>query len=625
MKSIRRWFGLLAVVWAGLTVGIGLTAQPPVSETCGEMVRLALQTAGDACQATGRNQVCYGHVSGALIPRSEAQSVAWEQVGDTASLTAIEGFTLSPLDETTDQWGVAVMQVQASLPDTLPGQNVTMVLFGDVTIEDAVDDQARIDGQTLAAANVRLSPSTTGVVVGSIPADSPVIITGQTLNRAGETWLRIKYEDYRTRTGWVLADLVQVDLAALPSVEADSLVYNPMQAFYLRTGLGAPQCGEVPTDGVMVQTPEGAGLINLNVNGASISLGSTAFLTNQTTSDGTGALAVTLLEGQGIVESQGVTRVLVPGSQTTITLDETNQASSIPSRPAAYDPAEFSAYQAHLTERGVELPPPAADSQIEAQNPTSQPNQPPRQPPTCEDTDGDGACDTCNDRNRNGICDGLECIDRDGDGICNSCQDRNRNGVCDFDECLDADGDGRCDERCFDLNENGICDGQEPGQECQDRNNNGVCDRDECLDADGDGRCDEACMDRNNNGICDRDECLDADGDGVCDEACIDSDGNGRCDRDECRANPTLPICPDLDGGGDEGTCDELVDGGSCDDEPEPTICLPNDPRPVCTGCADQNGDGICDINQCIDRDGDGRCDCADLNQNGVCDGQEKP
>lgn len=600
MKSIRRWFGVLAVVCAGLTVGVSLTAQPPVSETCGEMVRMALQTAGTACQATGRNQVCYGNLSGELIPRSEAQPVAWEQVGDTAALTDIEGFTLSPLNETTDQWGVAVMQVQASLPDTLPGQNVTMVLFGDVTIEDAVDDQARIDGQTLAAANVRLSPSTTGVVVGSIPADSPIVVTGQTLNRAGETWLRVKYEDYRTRTGWVLSDLVQVDLAALPSVEADSLVYNPMQAFYLRTGLGAPQCGEVPTDGVMVQTPEGAGLINLNVNGANISLGSTAFLTNKPSDGGTGELAVTLLEGQGIVESQGVTRVLVPGSETTITLDESNQAASIPSRPTAYDPTQFSAYQADLTERGVELPPPAAEGQIEAQNPTTSSDEPIREIPDCDDVDDDGVCDGCPDRNRNGVCDGLECIDRDGDTVCDSCPDRNRNGVCDFDECLDENADGICDERCFDLNENGICDGQEQDEECQDRNRNGICDRDECLDADGDG---------------------------VCDEACIDSDGNGRCDRDECRADPTLPICPDLDGsgGGDEGSCDELVDGGSCETEPDPNICLPNDPRPVCTGCADQNRDGICDINQCIDRDGDGRCDCADLNQNGVCDGQEKP
>lgn len=570
-------------------MAVVIAAQPPGLDNCGVMVRQALAEVDEVCSSTGRNQVCYGHLLGDITPQESVQKPEWDSVGDIADLTAIQTIDLSPLNPDSEEWGVAVMQVQASLPDSLPGQNVTMLLFGDVEIQDAVTDQARIDALTLAAANIRLSPSTDGLVIGSLPANSPLIVTGWTVNSANETWLRVKYEDYRTRTGWTFAELVEVDRAELPEVPADSLVYNPMQAFYFKAGLGSPQCAEVPTDGVMVQTPDGAGLINLNVNGVHVSLGSTAFLSTTRPSDDTSetpqALQVTLFEGQGVITSEGVTRVLVPGSQTEVILDDQGNAASIPSRPEPYNAEKFEVYDSQLEGQGVELPPPADEYDIETVNPTTT-DESQFDLPVCEDTDSDGSCDTCQDRNENGTCDKLECVDVDSDGTCEGCRDGNGNGVCDYQECLDANDDGICDKFCYDLNQNDICDGQE--QDCQDRNNNGICDRDECLDSDGDG---------------------------VCDKACIDSDNNNLCDLAECRNDPTLPICQ-VEG------CTDADEDGICD-AIDPAICLPGDTRPVCTGCEDRNNDEICDSEQCIDKDGDGDCDCKDINQNGICDGQE--
>src|SRR5690606_20836366 len=132
-------------------------------------------------------------------------------------------------------WGVALMQIQANLPDTLPGQNVTFLLFGDVTIEEEVGEQARVEAAVNTAANLRLAPSATSPVVGSVAGAAPVTATGQTVNQLGETWVRVRYEDYRTATGWILAALVDVDLAALPDVPSDSLTMSPMQAFYFKT------------------------------------------------------------------------------------------------------------------------------------------------------------------------------------------------------------------------------------------------------------------------------------------------------------------------------------------------------------------------------------------------------
>lgn len=588
-RWVRRFLGIGATTWMGLVMAVVIAAQPPGLDDCGVMVQQALVAAGDACAGTGRNQVCYGNLLGAITPQDAVSAPEWDSVGDIADLTDVQTIDLSPLNPDTNEWGVAVMQVQASLPDSLPGQNVTMLMFGDVEIEDAVDDPVRLEAATLAPANIRLSPTTSGIVIGSLPAGTPVVVTGQTLNAKGEIWVRLKYEDYRTRTGWTFSGLVSADLALLPEVAADSLVYNPMQAFYFKTGLGSPQCAEVPTDGVMVQTPEGAGLINLNVNGVHVSLGSTAFLNttrpSEAAPDTPQALQVTLFEGQGVITSEGVTRVLVPGSQTEVILDEQGQAAGIPSRPEPYDAEQFSIYDTQLESQGVELPAPADDAEIEAQNPTSDDDSR-FDLPVCEDTDADGTCDTCRDRNQNGVCDGLECVDVDGDGTCEGCRDGNGNGVCDYQECLDSDDDGVCDMFCYDLNNNDVCDGQE--NECNDRNNNGICDRDECLDADGDG---------------------------VCEQNCIDSDGNRLCDLAECKADPTLPICQV------EGCTDADADG-ICD-AIDPAICLAGDTRPVCTGCEDRNDDEICDIDQCIDKDGDGDCDCKDVNQNGICDGQE--
>jgi hypothetical protein len=52
----------------------------------------------------------------------------------------MQSLVLSNMDETVSGWGIALMRLQADLPDTLPGQNVTVLLFGDVEIEDAGGD-----------------------------------------------------------------------------------------------------------------------------------------------------------------------------------------------------------------------------------------------------------------------------------------------------------------------------------------------------------------------------------------------------------------------------------------------------------------------------------------------------
>lgn len=117
-----------------------LNTDAPVAETCPTIVQTALETTDSACEDTGRNQACYGNVRLDVEAREGVAPFTFEQQGDRVDLAAVRSLTLSSMNESSREWGVAVMKVQADLPDTLPGQNVTFLLFGDVAIENAVDD-----------------------------------------------------------------------------------------------------------------------------------------------------------------------------------------------------------------------------------------------------------------------------------------------------------------------------------------------------------------------------------------------------------------------------------------------------------------------------------------------------
>lgn len=102
---------------------------------CPAIVEQALASVGDACQALGRNQVCYGYNQVAAYD-ADAQPVPdFEAVGDIVGLERLSRLVTFALDTATSDWGVALLALQANLPDTLPGQNVTIVAFGLIELE----------------------------------------------------------------------------------------------------------------------------------------------------------------------------------------------------------------------------------------------------------------------------------------------------------------------------------------------------------------------------------------------------------------------------------------------------------------------------------------------------------
>ena len=321
MKRIPLFFVLLLIT--------SFTVTSFAQSDCPAIVDFALNSANELCDATARNQACFGHVNLTAEAQPDANDFDFIEVGDIVDVAAIRSLRLSVLDTSAGAWGVVLMRLQANLPNTLPGQNVTFMLFGDTEIRNAatsVDEQTltTIDAQVSSSinANVRVGPNSAMAVVASIPPGTDVVANGIATN--GE-WLRIILPDSESnQAGWISSQLLQTsgDLSTLKVVEPGRPQFGPMQAFFLSTGVGEPACDEMPDDGLLVQTPKGVGEINLLVNEVEISMGSTVFLSAPRDDDGNDdedinatSMKVKTIEGAAKTKINGQTKVALGGSQ----------------------------------------------------------------------------------------------------------------------------------------------------------------------------------------------------------------------------------------------------------------------------------------------------------------------
>lgn len=292
-------------------------------DSCPALVNSAITVVDASCQGIGRNQACYGHVrinSTRNEGFSEFEFATQGDVVDVAALSALQlGSMILP-----DEWGVALMALQANLPDTLPGQNVTMLLFGDVEIENIGTVQAvTLDATPNSTINVRSGPSTDNSVISGLSAGETVIAEGR--NQTGD-WIRVRLSDDDS-TGWLFVSLVTLDgdIDDLPVVDAsmsDSLgsIYGPMQAFTITTGVARPQCAEAPLDGILIQTPAGQGSIEFVINEIQISLGSTTFIRSQRGE----SITFAMIEGQIRASTEDGSAFAVAGTQVRVPLDDDN-------------------------------------------------------------------------------------------------------------------------------------------------------------------------------------------------------------------------------------------------------------------------------------------------------------
>lgn len=251
------------------------TAVPPQLDlTCDQLVSTAIQSVGPICNTTGRNEACYGN-NQVMAELQEGAQANFDAVGDLAALQDISLITTSPLNEALQTWGVALLKAQVNLPDNLPGQNVTFLLYGG---------------------------------------------------------------------------------AALDQVTAD------MEAVILSTGIGGATCQSAPQSAALVQNPNGTE-VNMNLNGASLTIGSTLHITALVDN----LMTISTISGLVTVEAFGVSQVVVPGAQTTLPLGSTDglQVVGPPSEPEPFDLDVIQRAPLELLPDLVQIPDPISTEETE--------------------------------------------------------------------------------------------------------------------------------------------------------------------------------------------------------------------------------------------------------------------
>src|SRR5258708_21053950 len=193
---------------------------PAQAGSCQAILTKAYQAIQEACGTLDRNKACYvnDNVSAEL---SSAASGSFSMPGDKLPIKVIKSIAASPLDLQKQTWGLSLLKLQANLPDTLPGQNVTFLVYGGTSIENTSGD---------------------------------------------------------------------------------------MRSFYFSSTLGSASCQELPTDGMIVSSPNHM-QVTFNANGVQITIASTIVLhaqPNQT-------MTIGLIEGQAQVKTPGGTQTLLPG------------------------------------------------------------------------------------------------------------------------------------------------------------------------------------------------------------------------------------------------------------------------------------------------------------------------
>lgn len=258
-------------------------AQENAPEACHAVVQQALDALTANCTGVGRNTACYANV---LVDSTFTEQVPegyFSQPADRADLVTLQTMATAPMDESAGVWGVALMNLQANLPGTLPGQSVTMILLGETIVGNVVPaDEAALPFPPVAVltsetAQILTLPETGATVAGSVPVSTTLQADARTQDNQ---WVRVAaIAELSTASigGWVAAvQLVPFDLGALPVVTPETR--TPMQAFVFRTGIGQPACADAPSS-IVVQGPNNSQVL-MNVNGADLTIGSTVRLTS---------------------------------------------------------------------------------------------------------------------------------------------------------------------------------------------------------------------------------------------------------------------------------------------------------------------------------------------------------
>ncbi len=149
--ATKRLISTLCIIFLGIASGFfieqpGVQAAAPDTSarnapqgtaSCQEILNRALETLHNTCDQIGRNKACYGNDN---IRAELKNAVQFSHMGDNVPIQAIKTLTTSPLDVANGTWGLSLLKLQVNLPDTMPGQNVTFLVYGNTSVENTSGD-----------------------------------------------------------------------------------------------------------------------------------------------------------------------------------------------------------------------------------------------------------------------------------------------------------------------------------------------------------------------------------------------------------------------------------------------------------------------------------------------------
>ncbi len=290
-------------------------SQDETNEDCVALVTEAMRILGSACAEVGSNEACYGHTLVSATFREENVERQFLTSGDIVSIEALEALVTDPLNLDTGTWGIALMRLQADLPDS----SMTLILMGDTQLTSAVDPNiaalptCAVTNDSARNMNLRAGPGLNWEITGVLPAEETLVANGR--DEEGD-WVRVVRNG---AFGWVYTPRMTIDcevetLAVVDETAETSTIYSqPMQAFTLQSGTES-MCQEAP-NALLVESPSGQ-RAHIMVNGVELEFASAGILT----ADLNGDLVIAGLEGKIQVTALGHTFLVEPGLQTLVRL-----------------------------------------------------------------------------------------------------------------------------------------------------------------------------------------------------------------------------------------------------------------------------------------------------------------
>lgn len=264
-----------------LGVSTGLAQEDSV---CTALQATAFTQTGILCATTAPGSMCYGHPNLTAVFEAPTTPDFFSRPGDQAELAIVESFAASTADTavTPNTWGVALLNVQASLPTEvingpLGGKGAVYVVTGGVEVTDATPPEALVEPMsqgisvsTIAEADLRIAPvaldtPTSTNVVARIPSESEV--SADAVTDDGD-WVRVVFNNM---PGWVSRAVIDssVNLSELSVIGEDN--FTPMQSINITPDVPGSACGLVA--GLFVQGPDVVP-VDIRVNGVDVRISS---------------------------------------------------------------------------------------------------------------------------------------------------------------------------------------------------------------------------------------------------------------------------------------------------------------------------------------------------------------